>query len=287
MEGVMKRVAYFTILLVCILSLCIVIFVGCGTSRSTVQGDVTYDDIADIDELLGLADSKTKTAMTEEESGTSSDTIAEDDVLKLLGVVEESASKPGSKEGQNKSDLERQIAKSEAELAALNQKEQHLLGNNIDQEKEPVVAVTQKSESESKIQPTKEKTTPGWKTESFSDRYQEALQNYKSRNYRVAIQKFEDLLMMQSNNSLSDNCQYWIGESYYGLTNYQQAILAFEKVFSFTRSNKDDDSQLKLGLCYIRLNNKARAREEFQKLINNYPSSEYVSIARRFLSQID
>ncbi len=84
---------------------------------------------------------------------------------------------------------------------------------------------------------------------------------------------------------MSDNCQYWIGESYYDMGNYEQAIISFEQVFSFTNSNKDDDAQLKLGICYHKLNNQEKAKEEFQRLITYYPDSEYVSIARSYLNK--
>ena len=90
---------------------------------------------------------------------------------------------------------------------------------------------------------------------------------------------------MNNRHSLSDNCQYWIGESYYALGNYQQAITAFQNVFTFSNSNKDDDAQLKLGICYIRLNDEEQAKREFEKLVNNYPTSEYVNIAKRYIAQ--
>ena len=85
---------------------------------------------------------------------------------------------------------------------------------------------------------------------------------------------------------LSDNCQYWIGESYYGLRNYNQAIAEFEKVFSFANSNKIDDAQLKLGVCYLRLGDKAQARNEFDRLLSAYPSSEYKPVAQRYIARL-
>ena len=86
--------------------------------------------------------------------------------------------------------------------------------------------------------------------------------------------------------SLSDNCQYWIGECYYALRNFNQAAVEFEKVFTFPQSNKDPDAQLKLGLCYWNTGNAARAKEEFNRLIVNYPDSEYTIRARSYLSQL-
>ncbi|MEE4310681.1 MAG: tetratricopeptide repeat protein [candidate division KSB1 bacterium] len=132
---------------------------------------------------------------------------------------------------------------------------------------------------------TEQKVKAAYVAGDFEEDYQYALAEYNNRNYKDAISIFESLLTRDSNNSLSDNCQYWIGEAYYGLKNFNQAIVEFTKVFSFTNSNKADAAQLKLGLCYVRLGETAKAREEFQRLITDYPDSEFVARARRYLAQ--
>jgi len=234
----------------------IVWLIGCATTEPTRKGGETpVGDVADIDEVLGLTDKK-----LEEEKNES---IAEDDVLRLLGVPEETETKTSQPKKEEKS-LTEQLAQQGKEIAAITPKGR-----------------------DTGVEPMIEKSVPTWKSSSFSDRYQEALQSYRARDYREAIQKFEMLLSMNSKHTLSDNCQYWIGESYYGLGNYQEAIIAFEKVFTFSESNKEDAAQLKLGICYIRLKDTVRAKEEFQKLIDNYPTSEYVSTAKRFIAQIE
>ena len=204
--------------------------------------------------------------------------IDEDDVLKLLGVFEEGEADAGNAASSTTS-IEQQIKNSEKKIDDLNTRESTLSNQS------GIAANTSNNKPVTR-QPDREPSTVNRRL-TFEEKYQGALKDYNAHQFRTAIQKFEDLLMDKASHQLSDNCQYWIGESYYGLANYQQAMVAFERVFLFTKSNKDDDAQLKLGLCYIRLNNKARAREEFQKLINNYPTSEYVSIARRYIDNIN
>jgi tol-pal system protein YbgF len=249
-------------------------FFGCSTTGGTAQREASVsDDAADIDELLGLADKKDNEKQDE--------TIAEDDVLKLLGVIEES---------------DTHEAQSAVDSAAFGEgttysetvmKETIPPASNVSENAIQTSEPETRTETVPETDPVREKAFPGWKTTTYSERYQEALQDYRSRKYREAIQKFESLLLQNTDHSLSDNCQYWIGESYFGLGNYQQALVAFEKVFSFPRTNKDDDSQLKLGICYMRIQDKEKAKIEFQKLIDNYPSSEYVSIARRYIDQVE
>ncbi|MFC1564080.1 tol-pal system YbgF family protein [candidate division KSB1 bacterium] len=123
------------------------------------------------------------------------------------------------------------------------------------------------------------------KTE-YEREYVNALDLFRSRKYRNSLDEFSSLLQNDRNNALADNCQYWIGECYFALKNYQDAIIAFEKVFTYMNSNKDDDAQIKLGICYFRLNDMDRAKLEFEKLIRNYSKSEYVSRANNYLSLI-
>lgn len=223
--------------------------------------------MANIDDLLGLG-----------ESG--DETIGEDDVLQMLGIAEEAAID---------SEFE-QLGTSEAGSPAVESEVQQLEVQQNQLDAQTRNLQDRISEQEQKIASLQTNTPASQASQAqssaFSSQYQNALQTYRSRHYQSAIQQFEGLLAQNSRHSLSDNAQYWIGESYYGLGNYQKAITAFEKVFTFSNSNKDDAAQLKLGLCYMKLNDPAKARQELQKLIDNYPTSESVSLARRLLSQI-
>ena len=121
---------------------------------------------------------------------------------------------------------------------------------------------------------------------SFSDAYQNALQSYYARDFNSAINMFQNLKQQFPNHKLTSNCDYWIGESYFGLANYQMAIQAFQNVFTHSFSYKKDDATLMLGRCYIQLNDYQNARNYLNELINNYPDSEYVNKARQWLSRI-
>ncbi|MGD9489226.1 MAG: tol-pal system YbgF family protein [Calditrichaceae bacterium] len=122
--------------------------------------------------------------------------------------------------------------------------------------------------------------------EEYQSRYDEGRSAFESRNYELAVQLFESLLSSSATHSLSDNAQFWIGESHYALRRYDQAIIDFEKVFTFANSNKKDDAQFKLGVCYLRKGDNTKAREEFQRVISDYPKSEYVNKVNKILLQI-
>lgn len=260
------------------LAISIVVLSGCGSSRQGSyldSGAGTDEELTDIDQLLGLDDYST------DKEG-QSESVNDDEILALLGVLEEGdASASFSQEQGNASsgDLSSQVRQLENQQSNLDSQMDNL-SRDLNQQNQAI------SQIRSQPQSSVSSSTPAWQSSDFQGQYQEALQTYRNRQYRNAVQKFEALLNVNSRHSLSDNCQYWIGECYYGLGDYQQAIVAFEKVFAFSNSNKDDDAQLKLGLCYLKLNDRSRAKNEFEKLVNSYPASEYVSVAKRYLASL-
>ncbi len=120
----------------------------------------------------------------------------------------------------------------------------------------------------------------------YREMYIEGLSTYQNGEYEKSLKIFNDLIDINPVHDLADNCQYWIGEVYYGMKDYKRSIKEFEKVFTFSGSNKDDDSQYKLGLCYINIGNKSRAKDEFQKLLEIYPNSEYYQKSKQYLQQL-
>ena len=121
---------------------------------------------------------------------------------------------------------------------------------------------------------------------SFGQGYREALEWYESGHYQSAILAFQELLTAPKENSLSDNCRYWLGECYYSLREFEQAIVEFRKVLSYRDSNKRDAAQLKIGMSYLELRDKTRALEESNRLIEDYPESQYKDKARELLRRI-
>ena len=120
----------------------------------------------------------------------------------------------------------------------------------------------------------------------FRERYIEGLSLYQNSDYNKSLKVFEELISVDKSHDLADNCQYWLGEIFYGMKDFRRSIKEFEKVFKFKDSNKYDDSQYKLGLCYINIGNKSRAKDEFQKLLDLYPNSEYYQKSRQWLDKL-
>jgi len=244
------------------------LLLSCAASKpEVVEGTLEEKEKKEIETLLGISETQPE-SMTEEDEG---------EVLRLLGIMGEESTEMDTEEASLKeaiARLEEEIGEKDAEIARLKAE--------LSAKEEQIVRL------ESKLARAEEKKTVEAKYRIPSDeyriRYQDALAEYKKRNYKTAIRLFEELLAANPTHDLADNCQYWIGESYYGLGKYNQAIVEFQKVFAFTKTNKDDDAQLKLGLCYLKLGDTRKAREELERLLSNYPRSEYRSVAQKLLS---
>ena len=118
------------------------------------------------------------------------------------------------------------------------------------------------------------------------DAYQNSLRVFNSRNYEAASKLFTEVLRQYPQGTYADNCCYWIGECCYAQRDFAGAIASFKKVFGFKNSSKADDAQLKISMSYMKMGQTALAKTEFKTLIDRYPASEYVSRAKKYLSEI-
>lgn len=258
--------------------------IGCASTKQQSGTDALTEEQFNLEELLGETDAQ-KTA--DEQKKVSDEN--EGEVLRLLGITKEEkadtqtltqaekAAVEPEKQGELQTqitELEKKIEGKDIELATLK--------TDLAKKEERVG----KLEEELQALRSQETVKPATAPTTFKGRYQLALEEYEKRQYQRAAALFEELLVEDASNSLSDNCQYWLGECYYGLGDYNQSLLEFQKVFTFSESNKEPDSQLKIALCYLQMGDKVRAKEEFQRLITNYPDSEYVSKAQYYLDRI-
>jgi len=131
-----------------------------------------------------------------------------------------------------------------------------------------------------------QRRTSGFGTDNFTLSYESALRNFHARTYENTIQIMGELKERFPSHKLASNCQYWMGEAFFGMRNYQAAAEAFHAVFNYDFSYKFDDATLMLGRCYHKMNNLDRARSFFQQVLEQYPDSEYVEKARQWLGRI-
>ena len=116
--------------------------------------------------------------------------------------------------------------------------------------------------------------------------YRRALTSYADHDYESALTQFGQILEAAPSNDYADNAQYWIGECYYGMGRFRQALNEFTKVFSYSKTEKADDAQLQVARSHRALGDRDAALAAFQKLLDQHPSSEYVEDARKEINYL-
>lgn len=123
---------------------------------------------------------------------------------------------------------------------------------------------------------------PGSAGEGARGAYRAALRLLRDRRWDDAFAAFGDFLRAHPEHELAANATYWRGEARYAQRRYADALTDFVTVISrFARSEKAADALFKLGMCQRRLGDEAAAARSFQKLKQQYPSSEAARIASR------
>jgi len=117
--------------------------------------------------------------------------------------------------------------------------------------------------------------------------YNAAYSNWKSEDLEGARSAFKKFLEVYPHHELSDNAQFWIGESYFREKKYEEAVVEFEEVVKkYPKENKVPDAMLKEGLAFYELKKEKEAKYILKKLIDKYPKSDQAKIAKSKLEEM-
>lgn len=112
--------------------------------------------------------------------------------------------------------------------------------------------------------------------------YNDAYQSFQKGDHEGARKKFEAFLKQYPNTELSDNAQFWIGETYYQKKDYEKAILEYEKVLNkYPEGDKVPAALFKQALAFSELGDKNNSRNLLKRVIERYPQSEQAEMAKK------
>jgi len=256
--------------LIAILIILVGLFLVCAQRQATEAADgedLAVDDDQFKQELLQLLDLTEDSTAVTESPDVDITAQPEDDVLALLETEKSSKQDAGqnakpqldtpsqttsdnlgiSAEMFNKlkGDVNRLERDLEARSAAVDSL-RAILNNRNSRLQELEARVAGLTSQSSAVRPRRSQGKTG--SSAVKSGYEKARELFESYQYRDAINAFTRLLEQNPDDVLADNCQYWIGESYFGLKEYQQAIMEFQKVFAYSMTDKYDDAQLMIGL---------------------------------------
>ena len=119
------------------------------------------------------------------------------------------------------------------------------------------------------------------------DLYKDAYETFQKGNLEGARRKFEAFLKQYPNTELSDNAQYWIGETYYLKKDFEKAILEYEKAIAkYPEGDKVPAALFKQALAFLELKDKTNARNLLKRVMERYPNTEQAEMARKRLEAI-
>ncbi len=136
--------------------------------------------------------------------------------------------------------------------------------------------------------PSEDAPPPPPKEKGPEDEYNEALRVLREeKSFPKARLLFRRFISKYAKNDLADDAQYWIGESFYEEKNFERAILSFNKVqVDYANGDKAPDALLKEALSFLRLGDKASARELLGRVAQKYPLSEAAKTALEHLKSL-
>lgn len=107
------------------------------------------------------------------------------------------------------------------------------------------------------------------------------IRSYYASNFADALGKFQRVVDTANDRVLATNAQYWIGECYYQLGNFSQAIQEMDQyITEFQATKQRKDALVIMGLASKRLGQLKQALTYFETVVQDYPDSEYAKIAR-------
>jgi len=121
----------------------------------------------------------------------------------------------------------------------------------------------------------------------MGDVYRDAYETLHKGDLEGARRKFEAFLKQYPNTELSDNAQFWIGETYYLKKDYERAVLEYEKaIVKYPEGDKIPAALFKQALAFFELGDKTNAKNLLKRVIEKYPRSEQAEMAKKKLETI-
>ncbi len=245
-------------------------YIGCGGSEEAVSEDEMVTD-------TGVTEETPQKETPAQEEQTPAEQPAQEQPVKEQPVQQEGPSKEQLQSDLDGIKSENMQLKDENSALHKSNKDLTIKVSDLEAANAALAKAPKKSEQ---IKMEKRPAIAGKSSAEEVQAYEGAVSKAKSKHFRDAMSQLQTLLNTGIKDDYADNCHYWLGECSFQLKEYSQAIQHFEQVQGYKFSEKKDDAQLMIAKSYERLGDRSKARAEFQKLVEMYPTSEYVKRAQ-------
>ena len=117
--------------------------------------------------------------------------------------------------------------------------------------------------------------------------YREAFVMLKAGQYDESIASFNNFLQTYPSSQYADNAQYWLGEAYYVMRQFEPAIDQYQKLVNgYPDSKKRSHAMLKVAYCYHELGLAEQAVGVLSELKTQFPGSAASRLADERMQRI-
>ena len=124
-------------------------------------------------------------------------------------------------------------------------------------------------------------------TEAVRKDYESAWRSFEKKDYQAAAGRFRDFLKKNPKTRLAAAAQFWLGESYFALKEFEKAIVAYDEVRRFPQTDKVAAALLRQGIAFGELGEKLNARLVLQELVEKFPQSAEAPRAKQRLKALE
>lgn len=112
--------------------------------------------------------------------------------------------------------------------------------------------------------------------------YESAFNLFRIGNYPAAIAAFTNFSKTYPQSPLAPSALYWVGNSYYAMSDFKNAITAQQKMIkAYPDAQKVPDAMLNIASSQQELGDVASAKKTLDELIKKYPLSDAAEKAKR------
>jgi len=123
-------------------------------------------------------------------------------------------------------------------------------------------------------------------TNDLQEQINEIKNIIKQRDYSTAINELQQLVKNTKDPVTINLCYFYLGESHYGMKQYDKAIDFYKKVINSGDATISDDALVKVAEANVNLGNLKSAKKYFEELVARFPKSENTPYARKMLQKI-
>ena len=118
--------------------------------------------------------------------------------------------------------------------------------------------------------------------------YDNAWADYSTGQWSLAIAGFDTYIKTFPRSDLTDDAQFYIGETHYNDGRFANAVLAYDEVIvNCSEGDAVPEAQYKKGLALDRLGDTDQARETFQTVLDSFPDSRMAALALQALNRLN